>query len=66
MPGFAANLMLKDLSLVASAAKDVGAATPFGAKAIQLYQQLTESGYGARDWTVLSKLIEHSASLNAA
>ncbi|CAJ96532.1 3-hydroxyisobutyrate dehydrogenase [Cupriavidus necator] len=64
VPGFAADLMLKDLSLVASAASEVGAATPFGARAIQLYRQLSESGLGARDWTVVARLIENSASLN--
>ncbi|MNS79072.1 3-hydroxyisobutyrate dehydrogenase [compost metagenome] len=64
VPGFAADLMLKDLSLVASAANEVGAATPLGARAVQLYRQLSESGFGAHDWTVVSKLIEDGTFLN--
>jgi 3-hydroxyisobutyrate dehydrogenase len=65
MPGFAADLMLKDLSLVAAAAGEVGAATPFGSKAIELYRQLSAAGFGSRDWTVVSELIENHISLHA-
>ncbi|MFM0347845.1 3-hydroxyisobutyrate dehydrogenase [Paraburkholderia sp. RL17-347-BIC-D] len=58
MPGFAADLMLKDLQLVASAAEEVGASSPFGAKAVALYRHLSSSGHGAHDWTVVSKVLE--------
>jgi 3-hydroxyisobutyrate dehydrogenase len=64
-PGFAADLMLKDLSLIAAAAGEVDAATPFGAKAIELYRQLSAAGLGSRDWTVISELIEINASARA-
>lgn len=41
-PGFAAELMLKDLNLAKDAAQSVGADTPMGALALQLYDQFVE------------------------
>ncbi len=52
LPGFAAALMLKDLSLAQQAAEATGAATPLGAHAAQLYQALVEAGEGERDFSV--------------
>lgn len=46
-PGFAADLMLKDLRLSQQAAEDADAATPMGEAATALYQQFVESENGA-------------------
>jgi len=46
-PGFAADLMLKDLRLSQQAAASVDADTPMGAKAQELYTQFVESEDGA-------------------
>ena len=46
-PGFAADLMLKDLRLSQQAAKDVDADTPMGAAATALYQAFVEHEDGA-------------------
>ncbi len=45
-PGFAAELMLKDLRLSQQAAEAVGAATPIGQHATKLYQQFVEDEDG--------------------
>ncbi|MBA4783704.1 MAG: 3-hydroxyisobutyrate dehydrogenase [Rhizobiales bacterium] len=58
-PGFAASLMLKDLKLSQSAADMVAAATPMGARATQLYQELVDGGAGDKDFSaILLKLAE--------
>ena len=46
-PGFAADLMLKDLRLSQQAAADVDADTPMGARAMELYAQFVENEDGA-------------------
>jgi 3-hydroxyisobutyrate dehydrogenase len=50
-PGFAANLMLKDLRLAQEAAGSVGAATPIGAEAAQLYALFVAAGHGGDDFS---------------
>jgi 3-hydroxyisobutyrate dehydrogenase len=50
-PGFAAALMLKDLTLAQQAAEAVGAATPLGAHAARLYDQMVAEGQGGRDFS---------------
>jgi len=50
-PGFAASLMLKDLRLAQEAAVSVGAATPMGAEAAQLYALFVGSGHGGDDFS---------------
>lgn len=50
-PGFAAALMLKDLSLARAAAEATGASTPLGTAAAGLYGQMVEGGDGARDFS---------------
>jgi 3-hydroxyisobutyrate dehydrogenase len=50
-PGFAASLMLKDLRLAQEAAAGVGAATPLGAEAAQLYALFVAAGHGADDFS---------------
>ncbi len=50
-PGFAANLMLKDLRLAQEAAASVNAATPLGAEAAQLYALFVAAGHGGDDFS---------------
>jgi 3-hydroxyisobutyrate dehydrogenase len=50
-PGFAANLMLKDLRLAQEAAASVNAATPLGADAAQLYALFVAAGHGGDDFS---------------
>jgi 3-hydroxyisobutyrate dehydrogenase len=52
-PGFAAALMLKDLTLAQQAAASVGAATPLGAHAQRLYAAVNEAGQSGRDFSVV-------------
>jgi 3-hydroxyisobutyrate dehydrogenase len=50
-PGFAAALMLKDLKLSQEAAASVGAATPIGAQAAQLYALFAAAGHSGEDFS---------------
>jgi 3-hydroxyisobutyrate dehydrogenase len=50
-PGFASSLMLKDLRLAQEAAAGVGAATPLGAEAAQLYALFVAAGHGGDDFS---------------
>jgi len=50
-PGFAASLMLKDLRLAQEAASNVGAVTPLGAEAAQLYALFVAAGHGGDDFS---------------
>jgi len=50
-PGFAADLMLKDLRLAMGAGDDVGADTPLGNHAQQIYSKLDEDGFGDLDFS---------------
>ena len=50
-PGFAASLMLKDLRLSQEAAASVGAVTPLGAEAAQLYALFVAAGHGGDDFS---------------
>jgi len=53
-PGFAAELMLKDLGLAAQAAEQVDADTPMGARALELYRQFVEEEDGkGRDFSAM-------------
>ena len=53
MPGFAAELMLKDLTLAQQAARSVAAATPLGAHAMGLYEALVADGGRGRDFSAM-------------
>ena len=55
--GFAAALMLKDLKLAADAARSVGAYTPMGAEAEELYQRFVDSGGGSKDFSGIIRMI---------
>ena len=53
-PGFAAELMVKDLGLSQQAAEDVDADTPLGAAALALYKQFVEDEDGlGRDFSAM-------------
>jgi len=58
--GFAAALMLKDLKLAADAARSVGAYTPMGGEAEELYQRFVERGGGNKDFSGIIKMIDDS------
>jgi 3-hydroxyisobutyrate dehydrogenase len=49
--GFTAAMMLKDLNLAQEAAREVGAATPLGASAAEMYALFAGHGEGARDFS---------------
>ncbi len=59
-PGFAAELMLKDLLLAQQAAEETGAATPMGAKAAMLYREFVADGGKGKDF---SAMLPHLAAL---
>ena len=56
-PGFAADLMLKDLKLSQEAAQANGAITPLGAQATQLYSLFSALGHGGADFSGIIKFI---------
>ena len=58
--GFAAGLMLKDLKLAEEAALHVGAYTPMGAKAEELYQRFVDRGGGNKDFSGIIRMIDDS------
>jgi 3-hydroxyisobutyrate dehydrogenase len=59
-PGFAAALMLKDMTLAQDAAKATGAATPLGKHAQEIYKAFDAAGHGGVDF---SGIIQHVRSL---
>ena len=58
--GFAAALMLKDMKLAMEAAKAVGAYTPMGGEAEELYQRFVDRGGAGKDFSALIKMIDDS------
>jgi 3-hydroxyisobutyrate dehydrogenase len=56
-PGFAASLMLKDLTLAAEAAAQTGAATPMGAQALALYRRFVEGGGSLSDFSGIIRML---------
>ena len=58
--GFAAALMLKDLKLAVDAAQSVGAYTPMGAEAEDLFQRFVDRGGGNKDFSGIIKMIDDS------
>ena len=52
-PGFALELMAKDLDLAAKAAETTGAKTPLGAEALAQYRAFLEAGGMGRDFSAL-------------
>jgi 3-hydroxyisobutyrate dehydrogenase len=60
-PGFAGSLMLKDLGLAQQAAAQAGAATPMGARALELYRAFVEAGGGATDFSGIIRMLRDKA-----
>ncbi|MCJ9750842.1 3-hydroxyisobutyrate dehydrogenase [Neorhizobium sp. BETTINA12A] len=60
-PGFAAALMLKDLTLSQEAARQSGAATPLGAHAAELYAEFERMGHGADDFSAIIQMLREKA-----
>jgi 3-hydroxyisobutyrate dehydrogenase len=58
--GFAAALMLKDLKLAAEAAQHVGAYTPMGGEAEDIYERFVNRGGGNKDFSGIIKMIDDS------
>ncbi|MEM7766287.1 MAG: 3-hydroxyisobutyrate dehydrogenase [Pseudomonadota bacterium] len=56
-PGFATDMMLKDLKLAQSAAASVNAATPMGAQAEALYAMFSGMGRGGKDFSAIIDLL---------
>jgi 3-hydroxyisobutyrate dehydrogenase len=56
--GFAAAMMLKDLNLARDAATLVGAETPMGGLARDLYDRFNAMGFAGRDFSAVIKMLE--------
>lgn len=56
-PGFAGNLMLKDLTLAQDVAKSAGSASPLGALAAQLFRMHVAAGHGDLDYSAIVKTL---------
>ena len=59
MPGFAVDMMLKDLRLASEASETIGADTTFGDLATRTYQSLSSEGHGGKDFSVIMKLLKN-------
>jgi 3-hydroxyisobutyrate dehydrogenase len=55
--GFTAAMMLKDLQLAQTAAREARAATPLGAGAAAVYEQFVESGDGGADFSGIIRFL---------
>jgi 3-hydroxyisobutyrate dehydrogenase-like beta-hydroxyacid dehydrogenase len=60
-PGFALELMFKDLRLFVETAVQARAPAPVAATVLQLYNAARAAGHGARDQTVVAKVLEQMA-----
>lgn len=60
-PGFAADLMLKDLSLSQQAAQDSGVTTPMGEQARALYNEFVKAGGAGRDFSAMLNHLKDQA-----
>jgi 3-hydroxyisobutyrate dehydrogenase len=61
-PGFTAAMMLKDLRLAQGAAQTVGAATPLGAEATQLYTLFAREENEGLDFSAIIKMMRGTPS----
>lgn len=59
-PGFATELMLKDLGLSQQAAEETGQATPMGQYATQLYQHFIENGGEGKDFSGIIEYLKNA------
>ncbi|MBU8540431.1 3-hydroxyisobutyrate dehydrogenase [Falsiroseomonas tokyonensis] len=60
VPGFSANLMLKDLGLALGAAQAAGVELPVGETALAVYRRFVEAGGGAKDFSGAIETIRDS------
>ena len=65
-PGFAAALMLKDLTLAQEAAGSVGAETPLGRHAREIYAAFDEAGEGGADFSGIVNHLRSAPGKNMA
>lgn len=56
-PGFAVDLMLKDLTLATDAEAETGAASILGTAARDVYAKLSDLGLGGRDFSVVARAL---------
>ena len=61
-PGFATDLMLKDLRLAQEAAIASGSSTPLGAEAAQLYSLFAAAGHGGDDFSGIIRFLRGLAA----
>jgi 3-hydroxyisobutyrate dehydrogenase len=59
-PGFAAAMMIKDLSLAADAAKGANANTPMGQRALELYERFIQAGGADTDFSGIIRYLKGS------
>ncbi len=57
-PGFATDLMMKDLKLAQDAAQKAGAITPMGAQAAQIYSLFSTLGHGGMDFSGIIQFLK--------
>ncbi len=57
-PGFAVDMMLKDLRLAQDAAQTSGAVTPLGAQAAAIYSLFSANGHGGLDFSGIIKMLQ--------
>ena len=62
-PGFATDLMLKDLRLAQQAALASGAATPLGAEAAALFGLFQAAGHGGEDYSAIINFIRGASGV---
>ncbi len=60
-PGFSAALMLKDLGLSQDAAEGFGAATPLGARALELYEDFAGEGGSGMDFSGIIQMLRRTS-----
>ena len=65
-PGFAGALMLKDLGLAQQAAAQAGAATPMGARALELYAEFVEAGGAGTDFSGIIRMLRDKGRAGSA
>lgn len=61
-PGFASDLMLKDLTLAQSAAQSKGVFTPLGEHAQKLYSNFVQSGGSGKDFSAILNFLQNDGA----
>lgn len=56
-PGFATDLMLKDLGLAMDSINQTGVDSPLGVQAHDLYRAMSEKGHGGKDFSMMIKYL---------